>query len=167
MTPHSVVNRTVLLGLVLLTPLARVRGVDSSALPAPETETTAAERTWNTRLGLSAEQSARYFAAKRSRDEDLKRIRELSRAALRKLQSQLTSGASENDLRETLSQYARARGAAASRRAQYDAMLEEMLAPSQRAKLLMWRYLGAVRRTAGAGSGSDDFQATDGDADPE
>ncbi|NNN06053.1 MAG: hypothetical protein HKL90_09165, partial [Elusimicrobia bacterium] len=142
MTPRTNVFQKALLSVALLTPMARAGTVDSGSVLAGDSAA-AAEQKWNTRLGLSAEQSARYFAACRSRDADLKRIRDLSRAALRKLQSQLTSGASENDLRETLRQFDRARNAAASRHAQFDAALVEFLAPSQRAKLLMWRSMGA------------------------
>ncbi|NNN06539.1 MAG: hypothetical protein HKL90_11615, partial [Elusimicrobia bacterium] len=48
-----------------------------------------------------------------------------------------------------------------------DAALVEFLAPSQRAKLLMWRSMGAFRTTAAGGPGADDLQETDGDEEQE
>ena len=129
----------------------------------------AAGRQWKEKFGLSADQIPKFLAAMKAKDAGLQPLREQLRAGMRKLQSQLSESAPENDVQDSLQQLARTRKAISLQNDQFDAGLASFLSPSQRAKVLVWRSLGAFRGKSAQDSEGDDFhEATTGEeSEPE
>ena len=136
--------KSILVAALLTVQLLLVGSARAGADPAggniPDREA-AAGRQWKEKLGLSADQLPKFLAAVKERDADLRPLREQLRAGMRKLQSQLTDGAPEKDVQATLEQLDGSRKAIALRGEQFDAGMAALLAPSQRAKLLVWKSL--------------------------
>lgn len=99
---------------------------------------------WKDKLGLSAEQVRKFTALENEKALRLKPLRELLRNGMVKVQSQLAENASESDVQDSLQQLLQLHRAIADRSERIDAGLSTFLAPSQRAKLLVWRTLGGL-----------------------
>jgi Spy/CpxP family protein refolding chaperone len=139
--------------IFMLAPTPRAR---AAAEPAGETagETavdrdSAAGRLWKQRLALSGDQLPRFLAAVKTRDAALQPLSEQWRAGMRKLQSQLAANAPDAEVQESLHALARVRKAAAAREERFDAALSTLLTPTQRAKVLVWKSMGAFHSGAG------------------
>ena len=129
----------------------------------------AAGRQWKEKLALSAEQLPKFLAAVNAKDAELQPLREQLRANMRKLQGQLSGGAAEKDVQEVLEQLILTRKAIALRNDQFDGVMTSFLTPSQRAKLLVWRSLGAFPGKSAPALEADDFQdsTANGEVEPE
>lgn len=106
---------------------------------------------WKEKLGLNTEQTRRFVAAEKEKEADMKVLRDDHNAVLFKLRSQLTDGAPENIVQESLLQIAKIRKALQDRNDRFDAASASFLAPTQRAKLLVWKSLLPSRGKSGRG----------------
>ena len=137
----NILFAAVLATFVSLVP--RARAVDAFAGNVLD-RGAAAGREWKDKLGLSPDQLAKFLPALKAKDADLQPLRDQLRVVARKLRSQLSEKAPEDGVQDSLRTIARLRKAVAIRNDQFDASLESFLAPSQRAKLLVWDSLGAA-----------------------
>jgi Spy/CpxP family protein refolding chaperone len=99
---------------------------------------------WKKLLGLSAEQARRFTALENEKTARLKPLRELLRLEMVKLQGYLVESGSERDISDSLEQVLQINRAIAERSAKVDSGLADFLAPSQRARLIVWRSLGGL-----------------------
>jgi hypothetical protein len=150
--------------LLVLAPLAS--SADAARENAPDRDVMAG-RLWKDKLGLSARQVPKFLSAARTRDAELQPLRDQLRGGMRKLQFLLSENAPESDVQELLQLLARVRKAVALRNEQFDTDVASFLAPSQRAKLLVWRSLGAFRGKSAQDLQAGDFQETAPGEEPE
>lgn len=122
---------------------------------------------WKEKLGLTSEQARKFMSAERSRESDLRPLREQLNAGLFKLRTQLAEGATENDVQESLAKLARARKEILDRNDQFDAAVASFLLPSQRAKLLVWKSLLVTRGKSAKGLESADMHEPAPGEEPE
>jgi hypothetical protein len=134
--------------------LGRAAADSGGALPDRDA---AAGRQWKEKLGLNAEQFSKYLAALKAKEAGLQPLREDLRVGLRKLEVQLSEGAPEKDVQGTLEQLVQIRKAIALRDEQFEAGLSAFLTPSQRARLFVWRSMGAFRGKSPQGLEVGDF----------
>jgi hypothetical protein len=145
-----------LLGACLaLVPLARAADEPGESVVDRDAS---AGRVWKEKLGLSDEQIPKFLAAVRTRDAGMLPLREELRAGMRRLSAQLAESAPEKDVQDTLQRLVRVRRTISFRNDQFETGLASFLAPSQRAKLFVWKSLGAFRGKAAPGLEADDFQ---------
>lgn len=118
---------------------------------------------WKEKLGLSAEQARRFTLLENEKAARLKPLRELLRLEMVKLQTYLAESGTEREVEDSLAQVQQIQRAIAERSERLDAGLASFLAPSQRARLLVWRSLGglngyAARRLDASTRLDEDFE---------
>lgn len=118
---------------------------------------------WKEKLGLSAEQARRFTLLENEKAARLKPLRELLRVEMVKLQTYLAENGTEREVEDSLAQVEQIRRAINERSERLDAGLASFLAPSQRARLLVWRSLGglngyAARRLEASIRQDEDFE---------
>lgn len=118
---------------------------------------------WKEKLGLSAEQARRFTLLENEKAARLKPLRELLRVEMVKLQTYLAENGTEREVEDSLAQVEQIRRAINERSERLDAGLASFLAPSQRARLLVWRSLGglngyAARRLDASIRQDEDFE---------
>jgi hypothetical protein len=131
---------------------------DASASETAADRDAAADRQWRRKLGLNADQAARFLAALKAKDAELEPLREQLRAEMRRVQSQLNENAADKDVQETLQRLVRLRRAIAFRNDQFDAGAASFLSPTQRARLFVWRSLNACSARSAENLTGDDLQ---------
>jgi hypothetical protein len=134
------------------------RAAEAAPADAASARDAAAVREWKEKLGLGADQGAKFLAALKLKDADLQSRREELRGGMRRLQTQLAENAAEKDVLDTLQKLARLRKIIALRNDQFDAETSAFLTPSQRGKLLVWRALSACRGRSAENADGDDLQ---------
>ena len=121
----------------------------SAAVPEPAADH-ALERAlepgeqWKDKLGLTADQARRLSLLEKEKDQWLRPLREILRQEMVRLQTCLAENGTEREIEESLEQILQVRRAIALRSEKVDAGLAAFLAPSQRARLLVWRSLGGL-----------------------
>ena len=104
------------------------------------------ERTMKEKLGLTDDQAVKLQAAWKAHKDAIKPLREQSKEAARKLESEIRDLSSEKEIQATLEQLDANRKAMTAERQKLEASTASILKPSQRAKL---RLLFARRMKRG------------------
>jgi chromosome segregation ATPase len=99
-------------------------------------------RQWKKRLGLGAEQTTKYIASVKARQAGLQPLHEQLRAAMRKLQSQLSEKAAESSVETTLREIKTLNSELLAKADSLDARIDSLLTANQRARLVVWKSMG-------------------------
>jgi Spy/CpxP family protein refolding chaperone len=132
-------STALVLGALIVSPFAALRADEPSAPGMQTKEHKGRNEKLHKKLGLSEEQSAKLKSIRESQKSTLTPLRDKERDLVKKLKSQVEAKAADSDIQATLDEIKTTRKSMGEQMEQFQSQKEQVLTPTQRAKMLLHR----------------------------